>query len=55
VALGRRNTLRPTLILSERLINEGYLLAEDLELVVDQESRRYGLLAVAREPVAAGE
>jgi Oxidoreductase family, C-terminal alpha/beta domain len=42
----------PTRILSERLINEGYLLAEDLELVVDQASRRYELFAVAREPVA---
>ena len=31
------------------------LLAADLELVVDQASRRYGLLAAAREPVAAGE
>ena len=40
---------------AQRLIGEGYLLAEDLELVVDQTSRRYGLLAVAREPVAAGE
>jgi Alpha/beta hydrolase domain len=40
---------------AQRLIDEGYLLAEDLELVVDKESRRYGLLAVAREPVAAGE
>jgi hypothetical protein len=40
---------------ARRLIDEGYLLAEDLEIVVDQASRRYGLLAAAREPVAAGE
>jgi len=40
---------------AQRLIDEGYLLVEDLDLVVDQASRRYGLLAVAREPVAAGE
>jgi hypothetical protein len=40
---------------AQRLIDEGYLLAEDLELVVDQAARRYELLAAAREPVAAGE
>jgi hypothetical protein len=40
---------------AQRLIDQGYLLAADLELVVDQASRRYGLLAAAREPVAAGE
>jgi hypothetical protein len=40
---------------AQRLIDEGYLLAEDLELVVSQASRRYGLLAVAREPAAVGE
>ena len=40
---------------ARRLIDEGYLLAEDLEIMVDQASRRYGLLAAAREPVAAGE
>jgi hypothetical protein len=37
------------------LIDEGYLLAEDLELVVGQASRRYELLAETREPVAVGE
>jgi hypothetical protein len=40
---------------ARRLIDEGYLLAEDLELVVGQASRRYELLAATREPVAAGE
>jgi hypothetical protein len=40
---------------AQRLIDEGYLLAEDLELVVGQASRRYELLAAMREPVAAGE
>jgi Alpha/beta hydrolase domain len=40
---------------AQRLIDEGYLLAEDLELVVGQASRRYELLAATREPVAAGE
>jgi hypothetical protein len=40
---------------AQRLIDEGYLLLEDLELVVDQASRRYELLAAAREPVAADE
>jgi hypothetical protein len=40
---------------AQRLIDEGYLLAEDLELVVAQASRRYELLAAAREPVAVGE
>jgi hypothetical protein len=40
---------------AQRLIDEGYLLAEDLELVVGQASRRYELLATAREPVAVGE
>src|ERR1700736_1273773 len=40
---------------AQRLIDQGHLLAADLELVVDQASRRYGLLAAAREPVAAGE
>jgi len=37
------------------LIDAGHLLAEDLELIVDQASRRYELLASALEPVAAGE
>lgn len=36
------------------VINEGYLLAEDLELVMAQASRRYELLAAAREPIAIG-
>jgi len=40
---------------AQRLVDEGYLLAEDLELVLDQASRRYGLLAVVREPAAVGE
>ena len=40
---------------AQRLIDEGYLLAEDLELVVGQASRRYELLAATREPVAVGE
>ena len=40
---------------AQRLVDEGYLLAEDLELVVSQASRRYELLAAARQPVAAGE
>ncbi len=39
----------------QRLANEGYLLAEDVELVVDQASRRYELLAAAQETVAAGD
>jgi hypothetical protein len=38
---------------AQRLIDAGYLLAEDLELVVDHASRRYQLLAAARKPVAA--
>ncbi len=37
------------------LIDAGHLLAEDLELIVSQASRRYELLASVREPVAAGE
>ncbi len=37
------------------LVDHGYLLAEDLELVVGQASRRYDLLALVREPMAAGE
>ena len=40
---------------AQRLIDEGYLLAEDLELVAAQASRRYELLAAAREPAAVGE
>ena len=33
----------------QRLIDEGYLLAEDLEYLVGQAARRYELLAVVRE------
>jgi hypothetical protein len=40
---------------AQRLIDEGYLLAEDLELVIGKAARRYELLAEAREPVAVGE
>jgi hypothetical protein len=40
---------------AQRLIDEGYLLAEDLELVVGQASRRYELLTETREPVAVAE
>jgi hypothetical protein len=40
---------------AQRLVDEGYLLAEDLELVVGQASRRYELLGPVREAVAAGE
>jgi len=39
---------------TQRLVDEGYLLAEDLELVVGQASRRYDILAMARDPIAAG-
>ena len=40
---------------ARRLVDEGYLLAEDLELVVGQASRRYELLGPVRDAVAAGE
>jgi hypothetical protein len=40
---------------AQRLVDEGYLLAEDLELVVGQASRRYESLGPVREAVAAGE
>ena len=40
---------------AQRLIDEGYLLAEDLELVVGQASRRYELLAMAPEAIAAND
>jgi Alpha/beta hydrolase domain len=40
---------------AQRLIDEGYLFAEDLDLVVGQASRRYALFATGREPVASGE
>jgi hypothetical protein len=35
---------------SQRLIDEGHLLAEDLEYLLSQAARRYELLAVVREP-----
>jgi hypothetical protein len=38
-----------------RLIDEGYLLSEDLELVVGQASQRYALLAAAGIPAAVAE
>jgi hypothetical protein len=39
----------------QRLVEDGHLLAEDLELVVDQASRRYEILLEAvRDPVPAG-
>jgi len=37
------------------LVDAGYLLAEDLEFVVDQASRRYDLLAPAPARVAAAD
>ena len=40
---------------AQRLIYEGYLLTEDLELVVGQALRRYELLASVREPATAAE
>jgi hypothetical protein len=45
---------------ARRLVEEGYLLAEDLDLVVGQASRRYDVLAATppptrEQPVAAGE
>jgi len=40
---------------AQRLVEEGYLLAEDVEIVVGQASRRYELLALADESVAGGE
>jgi hypothetical protein len=40
---------------AQRLVDAGYLLAEDLEIVVGQASRRYELLAAARELVAGEE
>ena len=39
----------------QRLVDEGYLLAEDLELVIGQALRRYEILAAVQETVAAGE
>jgi hypothetical protein len=37
---------------AQRLVEDGHLLADDLELVVDQASRRYEiLLEVVRDPV----
>jgi hypothetical protein len=38
---------------AQRLVDAGYLLAEDLEQVVRQASERYELLARVTEPVAA--
>jgi len=35
------------------LVEEGYLLAEDLELVVDQASERYGLFGKGVPALAA--
>ena len=40
---------------AQSLIDAGYLLAEDLALIVGQSARRYDLLAPARAAVAAGE
>jgi hypothetical protein len=40
---------------ARRLIDDGYLLAEDLDLVVGQAARRWELLAAAREPTAVGD
>jgi Alpha/beta hydrolase domain len=40
---------------AQRLVDEGYLVADDVELVIGQASRRYDLLAAASEPVAAGQ
>jgi hypothetical protein len=40
---------------ARRLIDDGYLLAEDLELIVGQATRRWELLAAARGPIAAGD
>jgi hypothetical protein len=38
-----------------RRLDAGYPLAEDLDFLVGQASRRYELLGTAREPIAAGE
>ena len=39
---------------AQRLVEDGHLLADDLDLVVDQASRRYEiLLEAARDPVPA--
>jgi hypothetical protein len=40
---------------AQRLVDEGHLFAEDLELVVGQASWRYELLGPVREAVAVGE
>jgi hypothetical protein len=40
---------------AQRLVDDGYQLAEDLELAVGHASRRYDLLALTREPVAADD
>ncbi|HEY8873257.1 MAG TPA: alpha/beta hydrolase domain-containing protein [Stellaceae bacterium] len=52
---GRAGYLEQVRHEAQRLIDAGYLLAEDLELVVGQASRRYDLLAPAREPAAAAK
>jgi hypothetical protein len=50
---GKAGYLEQVRLEAQRLIDAGYLLAEDLEFVVDHASRRYQLLAAAREPAAA--
>jgi hypothetical protein len=40
---------------AQRLVDQGYLLAEDIELLVGQAARRYVLLGPAPEAIAAGE
>ena len=51
----RAGYLEQVRLAARHLIDEGYLLAEDLALVVGQASRRYELLAPADEPVAGDE
>jgi len=51
---GRDSYLEQVRQAAKRLIDEGYLLAEDLDLVVGQASLRYELLAARRE-IAVGE
>ena len=50
---GKAGYLEQVRLEAQRLVDQGYLLAEDVELVVDHASRRYQLLLSAREPVAA--
>jgi hypothetical protein len=52
---GKAGYLEQVRLEAQRLVDAGYLLTEDLELVVDHASRRYQLLAAAREPVAADD